>query len=299
MIVKEQQIPLSCGQLSVQFYGDIEKPWLFCLHGWLDNSASLECLAQPLAGDFYLLLIDFPGHGKSEPLPIGADYYIWQYVEVLHELLQHQALKADIVDKPVHLLGHSLGGIVASLYAGTYPDRVASVVMLDSLGPAATSADQTPAQLAKGIADKQRIGSGLRIFSSVDDALAARKKSSPAMSDQALLPIVLRNLVKRTESEPRMASAEVGYSWRTDKRLRYVSKVRLTEEQIQAFFTAIKAPVLVVFAEQGIIPKTWQTLRLPYFANVQQVTLPGHHHFHCEQGAVVGIATAIRSFYAV
>ncbi len=288
----EQKIDLSFGQLSVQFYGDKQKPMMICLHGWLDNSASLECLATLLKDDFYLLLVDLPGHGKSDPLPKGAEYYIWQYIEVLHELFQHSDVIGDTPEIPLHLLGHSLGGIVASLYAGTYPERVASVVMLDSLGPAATPADQTPSQLAKGIADKQREGSALRLFPTVDEALVARKKSSPAMSDKALLPIVMRNLCDREG-----ADGKAGFSWRTDKRLRYVSKVRLTEEQIQAFYSAITVPVLVVFAEQGIIPKAWQTQRLPYFSNILAVTVLGHHHFHCEENNAVDIAAVIKRFY--
>lgn len=292
MSFKEKQINLSFGQLSVQLYGDQQKPVLFCLHGWLDNSASLECLAHELADHFYLVLIDFPGHGKSDHLPIGSDYYIWQYVEVLHEFFQHSNVISRAQDEPVHLLGHSLGGIVASLYAGTYPERVASVVMLDSLGPAATTANQAPIQLAKGISDKHRVGSTLRLYPTVASALAARKKSSPAMSDNALLPIVRRNLCKREGVE-----GEAGFSWRTDKRLRHVSKVRLTEEQVQAFFSAITASVLVVFAKQGIIPTAWQAQRLPYFSNIQAVTVPGHHHFHCEEDTVDSIAEAIKRFY--
>lgn len=280
LVVREERILLSSGNISVQYCGDSKKPLLICLHGWLDNSASFLSLAQALSEQYSLLLIDLPGHGLSDPLPAGADYYIWQNVEVLHELLQVLNLHK------VNLIGHSMGGIIASLYAGTFAENVAQLIMLDSLGPMSTSANEAPAQLAKAIADKQKGSSGLRVYSSEDDALEARKKSSPGMSDKALYPIVSRNL----------KAVAGGFSWRTDKRLRHASKVRLTEEQVQAFFAAIKAPVLVVLAEKGLIPNTWIDQRLPRLKSHQLVTLAGHHHFHCEADTVVEIAKTIHQF---
>lgn len=278
-VVREDRVLLSSGNIAVQYCGDLKKPLLICLHGWLDNSASFYALAKELSDKYSLLLIDLPGHGLSEPLPEGADYYIWQNVEVLHELLQVLNLHN------VNLVGHSMGGIIASLYAGTFVDNVQRLIMLDSLGPMSSAAKETPAQLAKAIEDKQKDSSGLRVYSSEDDALEARKKSSPGMSAKALYPIVSRNLKE----------VAGGFSWRTDKRLRYSSKVRLTEEQVQAFFTAITAPVLVVLAEKGIIPQTWQDQRLPSLKTHQLVKLPGHHHFHCETDTVIGIAEVIEA----
>lgn len=277
---REEDILLSSGKIAVQYYGDPQKPLLICLHGWLDNSASFQCLAKALGQRFNFLLIDLPGHGLSEPLPEGADYYIWQNVEVLHELFQTLNLQK------VNLLGHSMGGVIASLYAGTFPDNVASLIMLDSLGPVSTNAKEAPSQLAKAIEDKQKESTGLRVYSSENDALAARKSSSPGMSDEALLPIVHRNL----------KAVYGGFSWRTDKRLRYSSKVRLTEEQVRSFFSEITVPVLVLLAEKGIIPKAWQEKRLPSLRSYQRVQLPGHHHFHCEPEFVSEIVVVISSF---
>lgn len=279
-VVREERILLSSGNIAVQYCGDVKKPLLICLHGWLDNSSSFHCLAKALGDQYSLLLVDLPGHGLSDPLPVGADYYIWQNVEVLHELLQVLNLHQ------VNLLGHSMGGIIASLYAGTFADNVSSLIMLDSLGPMSASAKETPAQLAKAIEDKQRDSSGLRVYSSEDDALEARKKSSPGMTEKALYPIVSRNLKE----------VGGGFSWRTDKRLRHSSKVRLTEEQVQAFFAEITAPVLVILAEKGIIPKTWLEQRLPSLKSHQLIKLPGHHHFHCEADTVTGIAEAIGDY---
>jgi hypothetical protein len=144
---------------------------------------------------------------------------------------------------------------------------------------------ETPQQLAKAIIDSQRIPSPLRTFSSIDEALLARKKSSPNMTDDALRPIVERNLKAVTG----------GFCWCTDARLRHTSKVRLSEEQVNAFFAAITAPVLVIMAEHGIVPKAWVDKRIQSIKHAELVYLPGHHHFHAEQEAVNAIYAHVKT----
>ena len=273
----ETRVTLSSGELSIQEWGDDLKPTIMCLHGWLDNSASFHRLAPLLANDFHLLVVDLPGHGLSQSLAEGAHYYIWQNIETLYELLAFKQIER------VHLLGHSMGGVVASLFAGTFADKVQSLILLDSLGPMTTQAAETPKQLANAILDSQRSASPLRVYPTIADALQARQKSSPGMSADALIPIVERNLKQ----------SEQGFSWRTDARLRHASKVRLTEAQVMAFFEEINAPVLVIMAEQGIVPKAWVEQRMKGLSNAQLEYVPGHHHFHAEQAGAEAISRYI------
>lgn len=279
--MKESLIPLSSGELAIQEWGDDTNPTIICLHGWLDNGASFHQLAPLLALNYHLLIVDLPGHGKSQALADGAHYYIWQNIETLFELLEVKGLDQ------VHLLGHSMGGVVASLFAGTFADKVKSLILLDSLGPMTSEASQTPQQLAKAIVDSQRTSSPLRTFGDVGEALQARKRSSPGMSDEALRPIVERNL----------KAVVGGYCWRTDVRLRHTSKVRLTEDQVVAFLSAISAPVLVIAAKQGIIPKVWVEKRVKSIKDAKLVSIPGHHHFHAEEATALQIAEEISQFY--
>jgi hypothetical protein len=64
-----------------------------------------------------------------------------------------------------------------------------------------------------------------------------------------------------------------------------------------AFFSSIMAKVMVIFAKQGIVPKTWQDNRLQAIKNHKVITLQGHHHFHCEAEFVSEIAQEICTFY--
>lgn len=278
--MNETKCSLACGDVAIQTWGKEDAPVILCLHGWLDNMASFYPLAEILSKHFRVLLVDLPGHGESDSLPEGGHYYIWQNVETVFELIK--SLK--LVD--VTLLGHSMGGVVASLFAGTFPDLVSKLILIDSLGPMVDSAENSPKQLAKAIMDAQRQGSKLRVFPNVDQAVTARKTTSPLMTDEALSPIVERNL----------KSVDDGFSWGTDSRLRSQSKVRMTEEQVKAFFNHILAPVKVIIAKQGILPKPWVEKRLGYISNVEVSMVAGHHHLHVEADGAGECAELIYNF---
>lgn len=102
-------------------------PICLLLHGFLDHAGAWEGVARHLPGE--RIAIDHRGHGRSEHNPPGASYLFADYVADVDALL-------DVVspDQPVHLVGHSMGGTMATLYAGARPGRVTSVVSLDGLG---------------------------------------------------------------------------------------------------------------------------------------------------------------------
>lgn len=279
----QRTLTLPSGNLVVEEWGAEDSPVIICLHGWLDNLASFYPLAEKLCHEFRVILVDLPGHGQSAPILEGGHYYIWHNVETLYQLLQALNLSS------VNLLGHSMGGVIASLFAGAFDSYVERLILIDSLGPMVDTCENTPKQLAKAILEGQRTASALRVFPTPQDALIARKKSSPGMTDTALRPIVERNL----------KVVEGGYSWSTDSRLRHASKLRLSEDQVKGFFNAIHAPVLLLIAEQGILPASWIAQRKAYLSNVKQVNIAGHHHFHAEQEGAELSAEGIKTFMAV
>ncbi|MBI2384200.1 MAG: alpha/beta hydrolase [Gammaproteobacteria bacterium] len=96
------------------------------LHGWLDVSATWAPVAQGLLPRFRVLAPDWRGFGHSQWPQDG--YWFYDYVADLECLLDRLSPA-----EPVRLVGHSMGGQVASLYAGLRPDRVRRLVLLDSL----------------------------------------------------------------------------------------------------------------------------------------------------------------------
>ncbi len=116
-------------------FGDASKPPLLALHGWMDNAASFVPLAS-LLDQFYVVAVDLPGHGKSDFRPNGASYFHADYaLDAAHIVA---ALKFD----SFVLLGHSMGGGVATLLAAAIPKSVRHLILIDGLGPYSNSAEK-------------------------------------------------------------------------------------------------------------------------------------------------------------
>jgi pimeloyl-ACP methyl ester carboxylesterase len=107
--------------------------------GWGDWSAVWSSRVQPgVAASTRVCTYDRAGYGYSEPgpLPRTADRIAGE----LHTLLE----RAD-VPGPYVIVGHSLGGAHARVFAHEYPAEVAGVVLVDSMNPLAAAASTASA----------------------------------------------------------------------------------------------------------------------------------------------------------
>ncbi len=105
--------------VSVERFGQGQD--LVLLHGWGMNGAVWHGIAQQLAAHYRLHLVDLPGFGNS-PLHEGSEYTLpWLAEQV-----------ATVLPEKCHLLGWSLGGLVASQLALTRPERLHSLITVAS-----------------------------------------------------------------------------------------------------------------------------------------------------------------------
>lgn len=276
------------GNIAAIAWGDWQNPdapIVVALHGWLDSAASFDRFAPAIIAQGYrLLALDLPGHGHSDWLADGGDYYIWEATAAVVEVLQQ-------LDAKVHLVGHSMGAATALICAASFPEQVLSVSALDAMGPLSTPPNQAAEQLRKGIDDairRKKQGSRTKFYTSVEKALEARTAKDPVLSPQCIRPVVERNL----------RSSEKGLSWRTDPRLRHASKVRMTEDMVKGFFNQVACEVLVIRASQSFIPQSMFDLRLSYLAKSHFESIKGHHHFHLEASTAEVVAGQVLQFLA-
>ena len=125
-----------------------DKPLLLALHGWLDNSASFVPLA-PYLTYFHLVCVDLPGHGHSDHK--NTPYVFVDWLDDLYQITQAAGWSRFV------LLGHSLGALIASAYAGVFPEQVERLILLEGLGPLSQPDDAVPEQLRRAILNRSSL----------------------------------------------------------------------------------------------------------------------------------------------
>ena len=148
---------------------------LLMLHGWMDVSASFQFVADALGDRWRIVAPDWRGYGLTDRA--AADCY-W-FPDYLADL--DYILDAVAGSKSVVLVGHSMGGNVALMYAGVRPQRVRAVVNLEGFGLRATNPEQAPARYAQWI-DELKRGATLRDYGSLDEVAARLLKNNPRLS---------------------------------------------------------------------------------------------------------------------
>ncbi len=126
----------------VRTWGDPSDPRLFLLHGWMDVSASFQFLVDCFQRDWYVVAPDWRGFGLSAW--VAGGYWFPDHFADLDALL---ALYEP--DAAARLVGHSMGGYIAVMYAGIRPERVSRVVSLEGIGMPRTHAEQAPQRYAR------------------------------------------------------------------------------------------------------------------------------------------------------
>lgn len=123
------------------------EPWLV-LHGWLDNCASFDYLCPLLVGDDNkkkrLVCLDVAGHGHSSHRVRGS------YTTADHV---HDARMAALRlgwDR-FSLMGHSMGGGICACLAGTIPDKIKRLVILEITGQGGSNPQHEPQMLGRTI----------------------------------------------------------------------------------------------------------------------------------------------------
>jgi len=268
--------------LAAQVWGRSGGVPVLALHGWLDNASTFDLLA-PLLPDCEIVALDLAGHGLSGFRSPDAAYNIWEDVGDLLDVAEQLGWSR------FNLLGHSRGAAIAMLFAAAFPELTDRLVLLDGGVPVVGAAAEAPETLARSFRERRdlRARSG-RVFVDRATAIAERARGFTKLSTDAA-EILARRALREVDG---------GFQWHADQRLKGVPEVRLTREQVRAFVERVKAPALMVLAEESPFGGTdLYDEMIAAFADIETVVLPGAHHLHLE-GAQGEIATLVRQFLA-
>lgn len=266
-------------QLAAVEWGDPEGLPLIALHGWLDNATSFAPLASLLKG-VRLIALDLAGHGMSDHRSLDNTYNIWQDVADVYTAVEQLGLQRFA------LLGHSRGAMIATLTAGTYPERVTHLGLIDSFVPQSIGEQEVPEQLALSIEDKhQRLQREPRIYATRDEAIASRTSRG-----EARLSLASANLIAGRG----LREVGEGFRWRADEKLKVASEVKLTPPIVQAFVERIHCPSLLLLSDAQRMERFYGMEQ--YALNMVVEVIEGTHHFHMEATAPQ-VADRLSHFY--
>jgi pimeloyl-ACP methyl ester carboxylesterase len=205
---------------------------LFMLHGWMDVSASFQFVVDALDPDWRVVAPDWRGFGLTEWTP-GDCYWFPDYAADLEFIVD--AVQGDA---PAHLVGHSMGGNVALMYAGARPARARTVVNLEGFGLQASRAEQAPGRLSQWI-DEVKSGGSLRDYGSREEVAARLQKNNPRLPAERAA--FLADHWAEPDGHGRLRVAG-------DPAHRIVNPVLYRVDEAMACWQAVTAPSLMVMA---------------------------------------------------
>lgn len=243
-------------------------PTVFCLHGWLDQGAFFEWVAQDIRQSCNVYALDFRGHGHSAWVK-GSSYVFTDYmmdVDTLYRLLG--------VEKAI-LLGHSMGGMVASYFAAAYPERVTGIISLEGIGPPSSSLSGVHKYIRDWLDGyyKRLSNEDYRPIS-FEEGVARLQKSLPKLPEDRARFLAKEGLKK----------VPGGYAWRFDRRMKERTPYRFYLEMALGIWEGLKGPLVYVQGADSVfmglndLDKRLQAMRPE-----QILTLPGvGHHITLE-----------------
>lgn len=278
MTAVERTIEIPGLSLAARVHGPDDGQPVLAMHGWLDNAATFDGLA-PLLPGCRVVALDLAGHGLSQRRA-GAPYHFIDYVADV------AAVAEALGWQTFSLLGHSLGAGVAALLAGTWPERVRRLVLLEGLGPMTDPDERAPERLREALAAELaavRRG-GERSGYPDPDVVAKRLAEATQMRVESAHALLRRGLCEVLPGR---------WDWRADGRLRLSSRLRMTESHVEAFLRAIACPTLLLRAVPGIVvDPRYLERRLTAIKDLQLVERPGGHHLHLDDPASVAEVVA-------
>ena len=283
MLTEEIRINLAGRELAAKQWGDADKPAIIALHGWLDNAATYDRLAPGLK-DYRIIALDFAGHGFSSHRPEGVRYHFIDNVDDVIGL-------ADALDlERFTLMGHSMGTGVSTMLAGSFPDRVEKLILIEGIGSNTSEAEEAPRVLRSAVSDMKRAAAKSKpIYETRDEAVEARMKGIGGISRAAAESLCSRGLM----------SVSGGFTWRSDPRLVMSSAIRLTEGMVSAYLKELNMPVMLVTGKQSFLTgNAVISQRIQLVPQLEWAEYDGNHHLHLEPETFKPVVEMIERFLA-
>jgi len=225
-------------------------PWVM-VHGWMDVAASYQFVVDALSHQHYVIAPDWRGYGRT-PGHAGAgpgvdNFWFPDYLADLDFLLDHYA-----PDTQVNLIGHSMGGNVAMLYAGVRPERIRRLVNLEGFGMPASKPEQAPRRYASWMDELKKLHRGeleLKTYDSAAGVARRLMKTNPRLGAD-----------KANWLAQHWAQQDDQGQWRIlGEPAHKISNAQLYRaDEVLELYKRISMPVLCVEASENSLDQWWK-----------------------------------------
>ena len=256
-------------------WGNDLSPHMLLVHGIRDHCHNWDWVAQSLAHEYHIVAPDQRGHGDSE-WAIGGNYNHLDHIYDMAQLVHQENLE------PVHIIAHSMGGTLASLYAGIFPEKIASLTIIEGVGgihhwfqdPA-----RTQEKLRQWISNTRALaGRDARKYPTLEDALQRMQLSNPHLDESRAKHLTIHGSNRNEDGT---------YSWKFDNYTHLRALYDIGWDQMVELWQEITCPVLLINGSEGYPFRIGQNDTDQYFrnANVISVKHAGHwvHHDQPEE----------------
>jgi len=199
------------------------------LHGWADTADTFQFMVDAFARDWPLAAFDWRGFGRSGWQEGG--YWFPDYFADLEEILGRLCRRG-----PARLVGHSMGGNVALLYAGIRPERVARVCSLEGFGLPRAAAGDAPERYREWLHQLQE-PPAFGEFGSFDDLAHYLVRRTPRL-DRARAEFIARSWAVATPGGKVRIAADPAH--------KRVNPYRYRRDEAEACWQRVVAPALLV-----------------------------------------------------
>ncbi|MBX9296579.1 alpha/beta fold hydrolase [Chromobacterium vaccinii] len=266
MLSTSQYLTLNQRRYHLRRWGDNNAPLLVLLHGWMDSSATFQFMVDALQEKWRIVAPDWRGFGDSQWN--DGSYYFPDYLADLDDLLRQLS-----PDQPVNLLGHSMGSMIAGIYAGVCPQRVAKLVLAEGFGLNPTRPAEAPGRYSRWLREISQ-AMGFEPLESLQQAASRLIARNPSLTPERALWLAAE-LTRPVDG---------GVVYRADPRHKMVNPVLYRLEEAMACWRRITAPALWLLGEQpfghSVVSDVMATLdqRRACFARLSEATIAGAGH---------------------
>jgi pimeloyl-ACP methyl ester carboxylesterase len=217
-------------------WGEPDGEPLLLIHGFLDHARSWEPLVAELekksSKPRWIVAPDCRGHGDSGWVGAGGYYHFPDYLWDLECLLE----SLDV--EKISLIGHSMGGTISFLYAGTFPEKVRKLVLVEGIGPIAMRFVDAPPRMERWLAEVKAVPQRKVVeYATLEKAAERLRRKNPRLKPELALELA-RSGMKRTDGGK--------WVWKFDPLHRTIAPQPFYSGQAVEFFRRIQCPVLIV-----------------------------------------------------